>query len=142
MVLWDQVPFPYTDANAQQPERVGSRPAAGVRFLGSYGTLGTARVVDSRAVGLPVLAAGTRPYIDVMYGLHDRCRLIITSTPTSREAEQVDIGDDSQYVNTTTSGEFFPCTAALRIAPPTASGINGQPTLNPPGQLPPRFSLI
>ena len=33
MVVWDQVPFPYTDAIAERPERVGSRPAAGVRFF-------------------------------------------------------------------------------------------------------------
>ena len=96
MVVWDQVPLPYTDANAQRPERVGSKPAAGFRFLGSYGTLGTACAVASRAVGLPMLAAGTRPYIDVMYGLHTRCRLVIISTPTSGEAaERVDIGDDT-----------------------------------------------
>ena len=68
MVVWDQVPFPYTDANAQRPEWVGSRPAAGVRFLVSYSTLGTACAVVSRTVGVPVLAAGTRPYIDVMHG--------------------------------------------------------------------------
>ena len=54
----------------------------------------------------------------------------------------MDIGDDSQYVNIMTSGEFLPGTAALRIAPPTASGINCQPTRNPSGQLPPGFSLM
>ena len=75
--------FPYTDANAQQPERVGSRPAAVVRFLGSYSTLGTACEVASRTVGLPVLAAGTSPYIDIMHGPDDRCRLVIIRTLTS-----------------------------------------------------------
>jgi hypothetical protein len=133
MVVWNQVPFPYTNVNAQRPERVGSRLAAGVHFLGSYGTLGTACEVASRAVGLSVLAAGSRPYIDVMHGRFTRCRLVIISTPTSGEGEQVDIGDDSQYVNIKTPNEFLPGTAALRIAPPTASGINGQPTRNPYG---------
>ena len=55
----------------------------------------------------------------------------------------MDIGDASNYVNIMmTTGEFLPGMAALRIAPPTALGINGQPTWNPPGQLPPRFSLM
>ena len=96
----------------------------------------------SRTVGFPVLAAGTHPYIDVMYGLHDRRRLVINSTPTSGEAERVGIGDASNYVNIMTTGETLPDTAALRIAPPTALGINGQPTRNPSGQLPPGFSLV
>ena len=78
-MVWDRVPFLYTDAKAQQPERVGSRPAAGVRFLGSYSTLGAACAAASRTVGLSVLAAGTRPYIDVMHGPHDRCRLVISA---------------------------------------------------------------
>ena len=51
----------------------------------------------SRPVGLPALAAGTRPYIDVMYGLRDRRRLVIIRTPTSGEAERAGIGDTSNY---------------------------------------------
>ena len=57
----------------------------------------------------------------------------------SGEVERVDIGDTSQYVNIMTSGESPPGTTALRIAPLTAIGINGQSTRNPPGQLPPGF---
>ena len=51
-------------------------------------------------------------------------------------------GDDSQYVNIMRTGESLPGMTALRIAPPTAIGINGQTTRNPSGQLPPGFSLM
>ena len=47
-----------------------------------------------------------------MFGLHYRRRLVIISTLASGEAERVDIGDDSQYVNIVTSGVFLPGTAA------------------------------
>ena len=77
-----------------------------------------------------------------MHGPHDRCRLVIIRTLTSGEAERVDIVDASNYVNIMTTGEFLPGMAALRIAPPTALGINGQTTQNPSGQLPPGFSLM
>ena len=62
----------------------------------------------SRAIGLPVLAAGTSPYIDVMFGPHYQRRLFIISTPTSGEAARVDIGDASNHVNIMTTGETLP----------------------------------
>ena len=58
------------------------------------------------------------------------------------EVERVDIGDTSNNANIITSGESLPGITALRISPPTASGINGNPTQNPSGQLPPQFSLM
>jgi len=90
---WDLAPFPFTDENAQRPERIGSTPAAGVRFLGSYGTLGTACAVATRAIGFLVIASETSPYIGVMFGPHNRRRLFIIRMPTSREAAPVDIDE-------------------------------------------------
>ena len=130
MIILDHEPFPFTDENALKNGQ--SRSAAGPRleffFFGSCGSLGTACAVATRAIGLPVIAAGTSPYIEVMLGLHNRCRLFIIRTPTSGEAAPVNIGDASNYVNIMTTGETLPGMAAPRISPPTAIGDLGQST--------------